>query len=1189
MTIELKDLVKIDKRFENSVNLYLDLDNREKIDNYVYTRSSQRIIDYYIDNVNKDREHATMLIGPYGKGKSHTLLVLLDKLRHRERPYLPIIISGTNSDLNQAFLVGITDALKRAGLDSITPDSYYSEAVRKIEQWKDSFPDAYSHFAGELQKNGCNEKTLQLGLEKNQKEALDLFRRIYPIVTNGSEFNPIIVLETVRIYEQIKDTLARDYGYAGIYVIFDEFSKYIEGHEADTFSKDMKVLQDMCELSERSSEGQMFITFVAHKSIKEYGAKLPVDMRNAFRGVEGRIKEVLFVVSSQNNYELIGNVLKKDEAALRELPKIGRYYENALNSYRFSCFSGLFDEADFKKYVVEGCFPLMPFTAYMLLHISEKVAQNERSIFTYLSHDEKGSVCRIIEDYGEDIADCGITADTVYDYFKNLFREEASDTVIHNEWLKAEYALSRTVDKLEKKLIKVIALINIIDIPDELTADVPQLSCALNISEDECRTVVERLVEKRIIIYRSRRHSYSFYNNVGVDIQKEISLKAAKLPADSDILGTLKEISEYDYVLPKKYNQVYSMTRYYEYVFMSPEQIEKLPSPEILFEQHFSDGKIVAVVSDNSTDYSKELSERLKDDRIVVLVTKVAFDKGGSIRKYIAAKSLMSDRSFIEDNIVLEQELVNYCDDISYEVNKFLKEAYNPESGACAVYHNGEAFRSGFRNGFSFNMFLSSIMTEYYNNAPVVNNELINRQNISAQNKKARNKIVDMLLSSEDCSSFEKGTSPEATIYRAVLVNTGILGNGGEDRGCAYVLSEIERFIAMCDSNKCSFKLLYDRLMGSGYGVRKGIIPIYVALCLSRLQDKPIVSFKEKEVNIDAVILGNINDSPSDYYLYVEHESIEKQNYIAGLMKLFGVSARAAGVAGDREVLDGILRWYRALPQVAANIGRVVDVSENMAAALKRLCMALRHQEYNPHEFLFKELVDIAGRIGDSEKYSADGAVVKSSLTESPVTNTSPEAGSLAGVLHNITLLKAYLDSYLLKLSGNVAAIVKKRCKADDGDSLKSVLEEHYSEHGKRLEKLVTKSRTSAILSYISDIPTYDEGEIVSKLSKLVTDIYIDDWRDGMLEKFRAGWDEFCDEAENTVNSESALNSIILKGEGGSLLERSYADVEDDSTGYFLKNAIKDALDEFGDSLETNAKVAVLAQVLAELVAGESR
>lgn len=175
MTIELKDLVKIDKRFENSVNLYLDLDNREKIDNYVYTRSSQRIIDYYIDNVNKDREHATMLIGPYGKGKSHTLLVLLDKLRHRERPYLPVIISGTNSDLNQAFLVGITDALKRAGLDSITPDSYYSEAVRKIEQWKDSFPDAYSHFAGELQKTDVMGKHCSLVLRRTKKRLLIYF------------------------------------------------------------------------------------------------------------------------------------------------------------------------------------------------------------------------------------------------------------------------------------------------------------------------------------------------------------------------------------------------------------------------------------------------------------------------------------------------------------------------------------------------------------------------------------------------------------------------------------------------------------------------------------------------------------------------------------------------------------------------------------------------------------------------------------------------------------------------------------------------------------------------------------------------------------------------------------------------------------------------------------------------------
>ena len=131
MADRLKDWIKIDKRFENSVNLYLDLDNKGKIDSYVYTRSSQNIIDYYLENIEKDKDHATMLIGPYGKGKSHMLLVLLDRLKNMEKPFLPVIISGTNENLNQAFLVGINDALKREGLAGIAPERSEERRVGK--------------------------------------------------------------------------------------------------------------------------------------------------------------------------------------------------------------------------------------------------------------------------------------------------------------------------------------------------------------------------------------------------------------------------------------------------------------------------------------------------------------------------------------------------------------------------------------------------------------------------------------------------------------------------------------------------------------------------------------------------------------------------------------------------------------------------------------------------------------------------------------------------------------------------------------------------------------------------------------------------------------------------------------------------------------------------------------------------
>ena len=35
---------------------------------------------------------------------------------------------------------------------------------------------------------------------------------------------------------------------------------------------------------------------------------------------------------------------------------------------------------------------MLPLTAYSLLNISEKVAQNERSIFTFIANEEKGTV-----------------------------------------------------------------------------------------------------------------------------------------------------------------------------------------------------------------------------------------------------------------------------------------------------------------------------------------------------------------------------------------------------------------------------------------------------------------------------------------------------------------------------------------------------------------------------------------------------------------------------------------------------------------------------------------------------------------------------------------------------------------------------------------------------------------------------
>ena len=108
----------------------------------------------------------------------------------------------------------------------------------------------------------------------------------------------------------------------------------------------------------------------------------------------------------------------------------------------------MFTEKDYKEIVAEGCFPMLPLTAYSLLNISEKVAQNERSIFTFIANEEKGTVITAIEEGREDL----IAVDMVYDYFENLFRDNVSLTNIHNEWLKADYAITKAESLAEEKV-----------------------------------------------------------------------------------------------------------------------------------------------------------------------------------------------------------------------------------------------------------------------------------------------------------------------------------------------------------------------------------------------------------------------------------------------------------------------------------------------------------------------------------------------------------------------------------------------------------------------------------------------------------------------------------------------------------------------------------------------------------------
>lgn len=1173
-----RNLIHINRNFQKAVNLQLDIGDHGRIEHYIPTRSSMLILRRYLKAVTGEaKEHATVLIGPYGKGKSHLLLVLLSilscdlpqsvfekikitdpetadlvtQIRKENKKYLPVLVSSVPGfSMNQILLFALREALEKNGLSDIAPETAFTEALRILEKWEKEYSDVYARFCEYLTEHQTDVQDLKKNLKRKHKQSLELFKELYPMLTAGSTFMPLMQSETIRSYQQIIRSLTEECGYEGIFIIFDEFSKYIEGHEKSGFAEDMKTLQDMCELAE-SSDQKLFFTMVAHKSIHEYTRSIDTSMKNAFRGVEGRISEISFVVSAQNNYELIANSIRKEEPAFSKQyeKEIVKNEQGKLQklSYQLPCFQKLFSEQDFERIVAKGCFPLTPLAAYALLHISERVAQNERTIFTFLADDGQGSLSWLLERNEEN----WVGVDKIYDYFKSMFRETEDVPMIHSEWLKTEYALGKAETEDEKAVIKAIAVIRMLHREDELPAQDQAICLALGMDpEKKYRPAMEKLKKDGILMFRSSVGVYAFRSNAGVDVEKEITKKMDEQKGHCNFCQILSEAADTEYELPKQYNQEYAMTRYFQYEYMFSEEFFALENTRYLFDEKFSDGKIIVMPEKEKpqTDEIQKQLDKLADKRILVLVSDQRFDKEELLLRYQAVMTLKGDKRFIEENEVLLQELELCVEDIRFEINIYLEEHYLPESGKVIVLQTQKK-KEKCTTAAEFNQILSDVCREYYGYAPRVNHELLNIEHIGKQYLRARNQVIDKMLGHEDLSVYQKGTMPEAMVYRAAFVHTR------GDKGCQKVSLEIDRFFAECAGEKKSFQILYQRLQGKCFGARRGVIPLFLAKKLSEIEGTAVIYIGEKELEITSDNLNHVNDFPENYALYLELETVEKEKYLKKLEKIFECDTeKFSGQSRFAQIAACMQKWYRSLPQYTMI---TLNLPENQSGSIKKLRNLLRRAEINPRELLFEKIPACYGEPG-FEQTAQD-------LKES----------------------KKILDDVFITLKKQVAGNIKREFGKTQNVSLKACLHEWYLAQNYSSRNHILATAESEFLNYLEKLSTNDEGEIVSALSYILSGVYLEDWNDTNFVEFQEKLHAVKAEVEKLEEhgkDAGGSSRILLTDQNGNAIEKYYKADISDTTSLYLKNMLEEALEDFGNTLETNQKVAVLVQTLEGLL-----
>ena len=488
------------------------------------------------------------------------------------------------------------------------------------------------------------------------------------------------------------------------------------------------------------------------------------------------------------------------------------------------------------------------------------------------------------------------------------------------------------------------------------------------------------------------------------------------------------------------------------------------------------------------------------------------------------------------------------AEDIRFEINIYLEDYYLPEGRKVTTFQAGKEKRKC-KTAAEFNQILSTVCKEYYGYAPRVNHELLNIEHIGKQYLRARNQVIDKLLRHGDLSAYQKGTMPEAMVYRAAFVHTRA------DEGCRKVDSEIENFFSECAGEKRSFQMLYQRLQGEKFGARRGIIPLFLAKKLSEIEGTAVIYIGEKELEITSENLNHVNDFPENYALYLETETVEKEKYLKEIEAIFACNEENFdGQSRFIQIVGSMQQWYRSLPQYTMI---TLNLPDKQCTAIKKLRNLLRRAEINPRELLFEKIPACYGNT-DFEK-----------------------------TVQNLAESKRILDNVFSELKKQIAKDIKKVFGKEQSVSLKACLHEWYLAQNNIPKAHVLTTAESKFFNYLEKLETNDEGEIVSALTYILTGVYLEDWNDSNTLEFQDNLYTVKSKIEKIRKCDKdaeGSSRILLTDQNGNAIEKYYnADISD-TTSLYLKNMLEEALEDFGNTLETNQKVAVLVQTLEGLL-----
>ena len=801
----LSEFIHIDSKIARSVNLERDASNVGQIRQFQVTRMAHQVLEGFIEALEGEPEAAWSLTGPYGTGKSsfcNFLFALCAGSKSAMRKSAYANFEQMDTTLLQRFKDAKRVVVGRKGFLPLRAVSRYESVNHTLLR---GLEDALANCQGD----GAASLLEQVG--KIKKTAIVLLTRAAEVT--GKK----------------------------LLIVVDEFGKNLEFMSHNPSGGDIFILQALAE----SSFAYLWVCL--HQTFSDYASGLSQVQRNEWQKVQGRFKDISYLEPSSHVIGLILRAVRHKHEGMEEIqPSLTQWAEAQMDlmaEVNIKGASGMGLER------IKRLYPFSPLSAVVLGELSHRFAQNDRTIFSFLSSGAQKSFSGYLAGHRieQKLALPSLGLDWLYDYFCEITTQIYGDRSTTQRWIEIQSLITEHENGpgFELRLLKTIGVLNLLSKVPGIKASLAMIECAMGVGYNEkkniIREVLDRLTDRKVVLYRDYADEYRLWEGTDFDIEKAVREERGRLS-----LGTLESMLQIaapqPSVIAARHSFQTGVVRAFKQTWTSLNLMTERGQNELVPCKN-SDGQIWLVLGKGT--FPDDLVASTKNKPVIIgyapcetQVVELALDAA-------AAKKVFQTHAQLSQDGVARREARFRADAAADTLHRYLTDLVSPASRKVQWYACGNPVDITRRRG-GISSLVSKVCDETYHQCPRVHMEMINHNRLTSAASRAQRVLMEAMVTSESQKDLGlEGFGPEKAIYLAMFASTGLHAfDGGKNiwqlmapnpeneahAPLAKIWERLDRELMEAEEQEKGVPLtgLIHILQTAPYGLRKGPIPIFL-------------------------------------------------------------------------------------------------------------------------------------------------------------------------------------------------------------------------------------------------------------------------------------------------------------------------------------------------------------------------